>query len=51
MASKRRVPVTRDQVEIAKLAVEVAKKTGRKPNAVAEKVARAEPSAAVPSTD
>jgi hypothetical protein len=41
-SSKRRVIVTRDQVEIAKLAVEVARKAGRKPNAVAEKVARAE---------
>ncbi|HZO64591.1 MAG: hypothetical protein ACRDP9_04745 [Kribbellaceae bacterium] len=42
MAGKRHVMVTRDQVEIAKLAVEAAKKAGRKPNAVAEKVARAE---------
>jgi hypothetical protein len=42
MASKRQVMVTRDQVEIAKLAVEAAKRAGRKPSAVAEKVAKAE---------
>lgn len=43
MADKRQVPVTRDQVEIAKLAVEAARRLGRKPSAVAEKVAKAEP--------
>jgi hypothetical protein len=42
MADKRQIPVTRDQVEIAKLAVEAARRAGRKPNAVAEKVAKAE---------
>jgi hypothetical protein len=42
MADKRQIPVTRDQVEIAKLAVEAARRAGRKPSAVAEKVAKAE---------
>jgi hypothetical protein len=42
MASKRRVTVTRDQVEIAKLAVEAARKAGRKPSTVAAKVAKAD---------
>ena len=38
---RRTIKVTRDQVEIARLAVEAARRAGIRPSAVAEKVARA----------